>query len=938
MGDVYVEGKKLDVFEGFKFSFNYSIADIRHPEKRSTSYSKTIQCPGTQNNDEIFGQIYDFNIANAHDSSSPNIEVNFNPNKKATASVQSDGVEVMRGSLQLRRIKMLRSDYVYEVVFVGKLINIFGVLGDKQLNGFDNDGLRFIDFSDLNHNYTRPVQEATWTAPYGDGYLYPMIDYGHNVRYSPEGWRYYWVTDLKPAVYAKDIIDRIFEFTGFTYTSSIFSSDFFARLIIPFSRLYLKESVAEQRKFKAVKSVSQILHRLASTSPQSFGNEQLFTNWGEMAKVCFEDDSVLGFDNGNNYELLGSPGSPHGNQAIDNYVFLANETRADNFTASLDLQITKNHDPLNRSTYAGTAELIYYNQGTESITVIASSPWSWNLDLLSVGESAEQTITIQGSSLDSPNFRTFFGDQIYVRLMSPSHNEDGSLSLTGFTADFRNSTGGSGINKFYLDFRITGGYFENEPIREGIFEGSPIDMNLATPQVGMADLLVSLINMFNLYVLPDPTNDNNLIIETRDDFYATGTEKDWTHKIDYLKDVTLEPLALLTANEYDYTYTQDDDYYNKRYQDSHAHVYGRARVDVDNDFLNKTNTTKIVFSSTPLVNDGPSSRLVSKIYDSDIEEGAQPTDHNVRILYYAGLLESNPKWVHATEFSADDVYPLQYPYAGHLTHPLAPAQDINFGIPNELFYQSTQYTGTLLYTNDNLFNRYHRRGLLEATNKDSKLLTAYLYLEPLDIHQLDFRDQIVIDNSYWRINRIMDFNPFSENLTKVELIKIISKEEIKSETFVLGTGGTIGGGTGSIIEKKPTNKRANKNGNYAPLFGGIVKGRDNTIEDGVTSFMVQGNRNRVKYGAEDITITGDDNIIEEGVTRVRLINTNGAHITESNITMINNRQQESSEVLDGGLDTVRPIGGGTNIFTVDGGLNIVQAQFSESSIYIVEGN
>ena len=158
------------------------------------------------------------------------------------------------------------------------------MLGDKQLNGIDNDGLRFIDFSDLNHTYNRPTQEATWTAPYGDGYLYPMIDYGHNVRYSPEGWRYYWVTDLKPAVYAKDIIDRIFEFTGFTYTSSIFSSDFFARLIIPFSRLYLKESVAEQRKFKAVKSVSQILHRLASTSPQSFGNEQLFTNWGEMAK------------------------------------------------------------------------------------------------------------------------------------------------------------------------------------------------------------------------------------------------------------------------------------------------------------------------------------------------------------------------------------------------------------------------------------------------------------------------------------------------------------------------------------------------------------------------------------------------------------------------------------------------------------------------------
>jgi len=273
-----------------------------------------------------------------------------------------------------------------------------------------------------------------------------------------------------------------------------------------------------------------------------------------------------------------------------------------------------------------------------------------------------------------------------------------------------------------------------------------------------------------------------------------------------------------------------------------------------------------------------------------------------------------------------------------LTNPIAPAQDINFGIPNELFYSANTFTGTLLYTNDNLFNRYHRRGLLEVTNKDSKLLTAYFYLEPLDIHKLDFRDQIIIDNSYWRINRILDYNPFGEDLTKVELFKVILKEELKAETFTVGSGGTIGGGSGSINEKRPINKRSLKNGNYSPLFGGVVRGKDNTVEDGVTSFMVQGNRNRVKTGSTDITISGNDNIVEGGLRGVRLINTNGVTVTESNVTFVNNRQQESSEVLDGGLDTVRRIGGGSNIFTVDGGEDIVQAQFSETSIYLIEGN
>ena len=128
-----------------------------------------------------------------------------------------------------------------------------------------------------------------------------------------------------------------------------------------------------------------------------------------------------------------------------------------------------------------------------------------------------------------------------------------------------------------------------------IIEGQTIPMNSLVPEIEMKELLLSIIQMFNLYVTIDPKDERNLLIETRDTFYASGTVKDWTHKMARDKDVTLQPLGLLTRNEFVYTYAEDDDLYNKKYQNSFGHVYGRAKAEVDNDFQLGTNEMEIVF-------------------------------------------------------------------------------------------------------------------------------------------------------------------------------------------------------------------------------------------------------------------------------------------------------------------------------------------------------
>jgi len=54
-------------------------------------------------------------------------------------------------------------------------------------------------------------------------------------------------------------------------------------------------------------------------------------------------------------------------------------------------------------------------------------------------------------------------------------------------------------------------------------------------------------------------------------------------------------------------------------------------------------------------------------------------------------------------------------------------------------------------------------------------LEANFYLTPRDIQDFDFRDIIFIDNSYYRVNKIIDYNPIlNDKTTKVELYKLDS--------------------------------------------------------------------------------------------------------------------------------------------------------------------
>jgi hypothetical protein len=818
-----------------------------------------------------------------------------------------------------------------------------------------------------------------------------MVDTASNFEFVASGSRVYRPTDFRPFFKLKSLIDRIFAFAGFTYTSSFLSGAVFSRLITG----DIKESTLSDAQVDLRKAMVNIggSYDLLSTSETTLGNGG-YTH-------RFDYGSIV-YDAGNNFV-------PADEIYLSNYQTIATASSVVNYTVTRTKRTFYSITGIDNQRRWWRYDILFTGlcnvyERINGVWDLYSSNQSTNQTLYDLTGDIDQPIsnnTLEGIILNATTdegYRNLAGvwfmgfDFLYGDISAPvfKHNirmfsdQNGYETLSEFdfvlypnmplnqTVNQSSTSTAESVqvyNSNYLftelfipvelspslpsywneilfenildEYSITpSGFFQIDVENNAVLEQMELDFNSIIPSVGMKELLTSVFKMFNLYVEVDPNNENNLLIETRDTFYSQGGTKDWTYKLARDKDIALEPLGVLTDNEYIYTYKEDGDYYNERYQNNRGHAYGRARLEVDNDFVQSSKEVEVIFSPTPLVNDNPSNRIIPKIYDADTEEGYKPTEANIRVLYYGGLLPSNPTWDFVRLQDAplnqpsNAIWTAQstYPYAGHWDNPITPTLDINFGLVLELYYQSNGYTGTLQVTNANLYNLYHRNYINEITDKDSKVMTALFYLDPTDINTLDFRDQIVIDNAYWRLNKVMNYNPFKEGLTKVELIKIKEPVTFSKGSKNLNSGGFLG------AERLPNPSTEIKtNGNKYPPFQGKVSGRENNVGHSVTAFKVVGSNNRIGEGSRNIVILGDGNEVVGGLHNVQLINTNGVTITESNTTFINGKQQENRDVLDGSKDEVRALNGGTNVFTVDGGEDIVQTQFSDSAIYTIEG-
>jgi hypothetical protein len=588
----------------------------------------------------------------------------------------------------------------------------------------------------------------------------------------------YLLQDLKPAIYAKTYFDRIFSNAGFSYTWNTLSAAHFDKLIIPFNG---EGSLVDYNDYlvKATNSFTD------SGTTAVFINP--ITGWTET-----QDAFNLFVPTTGTYDV------PLNLQGGESIMF--------EFTFTADLTLINSN--------AGTATLQSNNlsykpyfqldlNGTPYATT-SGSPAGISVPFgttIPVGNTSLGTLTATYTMLASNVITT---DEFTI--------QGGSFTLDYWTVGGVFAQIGLEIDFTSLEVRVL-------PSSNILGYGAVIDMNNAVPnKVKQADFIKSLFTMYNLYVEQDPEMSNNLILMHRDDYYDSGAEIDWTYKLAKDKDQALQFLPELSAKKLILTYKQDSDDPNKTYFEATKEIYGQLEYIFDNEYVKGIDTKEIVFSPTP---------INRSIFNAYVPMLSGEPKVNIRILYDGGegTCDAYNLYNYGT---TGETNVTTYPILHHWDNPTNPTFDILFGQPDYMFYEG--YT----ITNNNLYNLYWRRTVNQINV--GKMLTAYFNLREDDIQSLKLNSKVRIDNSWWTINKVIDYDCNANNLTKVELMS--ADTEIDLAPFKKGdvtptTVGDLSSHTGSIHWNNSFV------GNTIPSTSvSAIYGQGNVIQPGVNGIIV----------------------------------------------------------------------------------------------------
>lgn len=231
--EVYIDNYKLDLTAEISAEFTYAIDEIQDFATRNTSFSKTIILPGNDNNNKLFGNIFEFGNSNLYNPAIPNVGYNFNATKSVPCIILVDKIQIFKGVLRLLEIIIDGKHIEYEVAVFGELGGFINALGNKKLEDID------FGIADQTWNVTNIAN--SWDNISGSGVYYPLIDYGNEstnkVDFSFDAFR--------PALYVKEYLENIISDSGYTWDFPLLNTALMQRLVIPNNQKGLSKNTSD---------------------------------------------------------------------------------------------------------------------------------------------------------------------------------------------------------------------------------------------------------------------------------------------------------------------------------------------------------------------------------------------------------------------------------------------------------------------------------------------------------------------------------------------------------------------------------------------------------------------------------------------------------------------------------------------------------------------
>lgn len=821
---------ELELNDNFGFGVNISIADLSDIAKKNSNFTKSIILPGTKSNNKILGDLFDINSTFTF----------FNPNFKIDAKIVINSTTVIDGFIQLLEIKKLNTsdlqgNYIqYSVNLSDSVIDFYTLLKDKELTD--------IDLSEFDHVLTRSNIEASWLHTNStDGYVYPLYYNGQSTHDTQ---------DFKPSIFHKTYLTKLFDSIGYSLGGTFLDDVIYNKEIIPFNGEIVEIDATEitRRKFRASSTASSTVQTI------NFDGNSILNGGNTALNVLNNDSTAPNFDNGGLFNVATSEWTLDTNGKFNlTYSFdfdLSWNVPSAVETWKNDGNVLNNLNSLD--TYSVTVGLYVNNVLTTTLSPVSQIvPTGVGVaSTFNAGNAytVAQSFTTNGVA-NSLNLNT--GDVVDFKIRVKSNN---IVSYKNTSA----TTGGAFVPVDVVVTNPIGSTFYNEPLSGWITDDDTVVIaNYIPKEIRQSDFLNDVITRYNLIIRTDPTNNKRILLDSKDTYYAAGTSIDWTNKKDFSNEDNIKLLSDLQSKEVLFSYKEDDDDFNTNYTDGvdGKTIYGQKKITFTNEFVKGTKKIETIFSPTPLVyNSAAQNYIVSAIPTNN-------PSNNIRVLYWGGLITGSFIINSVDSGVVTSTSYTTYPYSGHFDNPITPTIDIDFGLNNFYFFG-----GLTSATNNNLYNRYWKNTIQQIA--EGRLLTSKFYLNEVDINFIkdNLNTKIWVKDAYYYINKIIDYNPISDDLTKVELIKIIEGVAFvaEDETIPIVLTPSEGNDIATSFNTLPNYRTTNYDGSFASTSTGT----DNVIGDGSDGSEIVGSNNRIATNSPNTTINGSNNLVGNNSTNI----------------------------------------------------------------------
>lgn len=748
----------LDTFGGESVPLTLNVDDLRDIGSKNGGYSKDFDLPYTKNNNVFFNHIYDLQV-----------DSTYNPFTAARAELYINENLVFKGGLYLVEFVNKQNEQHYKVNLFSNTVQLLDILGEATLN--------YLDFTDLNHTFTEANVINSWgttgvTLTAGGTSTdvhYPLmqttgiLSLGSSLRIiSPRNYT--------PFVRLKYLLDKIFEFAGFTYDSTFFNS-------AAFTEIYQDTGLADFSTNADIDEAYIISGKPFQSNSWTVGDDDYNIidsvqdpEQADTPQNQYQADGGGAPSNEQNantndlfvpyVKVLGSSGTVQNNIAYETAPFAS-----DNSSLYNNGVITAPSD-----NFTFELEAFYPIYGAVGTTI--------TIDAVITSGSSSNTININNDVIDAPssfygltnNFegtgiaQTFTlanaGDTFAIKITTSDTAYLMPYSLYYDTSTFLSGGGSAIVNGVPEASSIARGsdaYVYIYPFQQNASIDDRIKNNHG--EVKLKDIFTDITKLFNLYV--DTTeNDRQLKIEPYNDYIATGTTLDWTKKADLTEVVNIYT-DLPSKLTFRYNNDEDDHALNT-YRKYAGIEYGRMDIQFATDKTEEQEIMLDVYSATALTF---YSHPFSSVVQKDEAGVYERLKNKPRLLYKNG-----EELTTATDDLINIVDHTSYVMASHYNNEPdnigASTLDLNFG-----FTMPTLGVTTTFNTTNNLFNKYYYRYVIERYTEDRTFIKLNIKLSPVDIAAFRFNQKIRIENQTYIVNKI-EYNAGQFGMSKVELVKI----------------------------------------------------------------------------------------------------------------------------------------------------------------------